>query len=318
MKAGSMKAGSMKALRAHRRGGPETLVYEDAPRPSAGPGEVVVAVAAAAITFAELDWDLTWQTRSGDDRTPTIPSHEMCGTVAEIGPGENPLSVGDRVYGLIPFDRDGAAAEFVATTVDDVALAPASVSDVEAAVLPLAAMTAWQALVDHAKVEPGEHVVVLGGAGGVGVYSVQLAAVLGARVTATAIPEDADFVRSLGAGRTIDIATEGLDSLTDVDVVIDTIGGDVLAAAYGIIRVDGRLVTLGGPPATEEARARSVNATFFVVEPTRADLVALAALVDDGSLRPVLSQTFRLADGRAAFASGPLPRPPGKTVLIVP
>ena len=155
-----------------------------------------MAVAAAAITFAELDWDLTWQTRSGDDRTPTIPSHEMCGTVAEIGPGGNRLSVGDRVYGLIPFDHDGAAAEFVATAADDVALAPASVSDVEAAALPLAAMTAWQALVDHAKVEPGEHVVVLGGAGGVGVYSVQLAAILGARVTATAIPADADFVRA--------------------------------------------------------------------------------------------------------------------------
>ena len=106
--------------------------------------------------------------------------------------------------------------------------------------------------------------------------------------------------------------------MTDVDVVIDTIGGDVLAAAYRMVRVDGRLVTLGGPPAAEEARARGVDATFFVVEPNRDDLVALAALVDDGSLRPVLSQTFRLADGRAAFESGPLPRPPGKTVLTVP
>jgi NADPH:quinone reductase-like Zn-dependent oxidoreductase len=307
----------MKALRAHSRGGPESLVYEEAPRPSAGQGEVVVAVAAAAITFAELSWDLTWQTLSGEDRTPTIPSHELCGTVVELGPGVDQLSVGDRIYGLIPFDRNGAAAEFVATGADELALAPVSATDVEAAVLPLAAMTAWQALAGHAKVEPGEHVLVLGGAGGVGVYAVQLAAELGARVTATAIPADADFILGLGARRTIDVATEGLGSLSDVDVVIDTIGGDVLAAAYGVVRLGGRLVTLGGPPSDDRARAYGVEAIFFVVEPSRDDLVVLAGLVDDGSLRPVLSQTFALADGRTAYESGPLPRPPGKTALTV-
>ena len=175
--------GSMMALRAHARGGPERLVYEQAPVPSAGPGEVLIAVHAAAITFAELTWDLEWTTLDGKDRTPVIPSHEMSGTVARLGAGVAGVAAGDEVIGLVDFDRDGAAAEYVVMAGASLAAKPRSLSHVAAATLPLAALTAWQALADHAALRPGEQVLVQGGAGGVGIFAVQLAAILGGHVT---------------------------------------------------------------------------------------------------------------------------------------
>ncbi|MEP6481585.1 MAG: alcohol dehydrogenase catalytic domain-containing protein [Rhodoglobus sp.] len=164
----------MKALRAHHRGGAETLVYEDAPVPVAGAGEVLVRVHAAGITFSELGWDETWRAESGDDRTPIIPAHEVSGVVEAVGDGVSHFAQGDEVYGRIGFNRNGAAAEYVAAPASDLALRPVSVSHVESATLPLAALTAWQALFDHAHVQPHEHVLVLGGAGGVGSFAVQL------------------------------------------------------------------------------------------------------------------------------------------------
>jgi len=305
----------MMALRAHARGGPEQLVYESAPVPVPGPGEALVAVHAAAITFAELTWDESWTTRDGRDRTPVIPSHEMSGTVASLGPGTDGVAVGEAVYGLIDFDRDGAAAEYVTVPAADLAARPRSVSDVEAASLPLAALTAWQALVDHAALEKRERVLVQGGAGGVGNYVVQLAAILGGTVTATGRTGQRDFV--LGLGATSFVAT-GETVPDGFDVVIDTVGGAVLDASYALTRRGGRLVTLGAPPSADKAAALGVHATFFIVAPDAAELAKLAALVDEGKLRPVISQVFPLRDGRQAFESAARPHPPGKTVLTVP
>ena len=185
--------GTMMALRAHARGVPGQLVYEQAPALSAGPGEALIAVHAAAITFAELTWDLEWTTRDGADRTPVIPSHEMSGNVAGLGDGVAGLAVGDEVIGLVDFDRDGAAAEYVILPAVGLAAKPQSLSHVAAATLPLAALTAWQALADHAALHPGEQVLVQGGAGGVGMFAVQLAAILGGHVTATGRSTDAGF-----------------------------------------------------------------------------------------------------------------------------
>jgi len=310
---------TMMALRAHARGGPEQLVYESAPVPVPGPGEALVAVRAAAITFAELTWDESWTARDGRDRTPVIPSHEVSGTVAALGPdadgGTDGIAVGEEVYGLIDFDRDGAAAEYVTVPAADLAARPRSVSDVEAASLPLAALTAWQALVDHAALDKGERVLVQGGAGGVGNYTVQLAAILGGTVTATGRAGQRDFV--LGLGATSFVAT-GEATPDGFDVVIDTVGGPVLDASYALTRRGGRLVTLGAPPSADKAAALGVHATFFVVAPDAAELAKLAGLADEGKLRPVISQVFPLRDGRQAFESATKPHPPGKTVLTVP
>jgi NADPH:quinone reductase-like Zn-dependent oxidoreductase len=313
---GPATADTMMARRAHARGGPEQLVYEQAPAPRPGPGEALVAVSAAAITFAELTWDLSWTTKDGRDRTPVIPSHEMSGTVAAIADG---VTVGDEVYGLIDFDRDGAAAEYVAVPASELAAKPRSISHAQTATLPLAALTAWQALVDYAAAEPGERVLVHGGAGGVGAFAVQLAAILGGHVTATGRSGDADLVRNLGA-ETFISSEDGVrpDQMTEgFDVIVDTVGGAVLEASYGLMRADGRLVTLGAPPSQERAKEFGVHAMFFVVTPDPNVLAELAKLVDDGRLRTVVSQTFPLREGRRAFESGGHPRPPGKTVLIV-
>ena len=311
---------TMMALRAHARGGPEQLVYEQAPVPEAGPGEALVEVHAAAITFAELTWDQTWMTLDGRDRTPTIPSHEVSGTVVALGLDASGVAVGEEVYGLIDFDRDGAAAQYVTLPAADLAARPRSISHVDTATLPLAALTAWQALVDHAALKPGERVLVTGGAGGVGNYAVQLAASLGGSVTATGRAVQREFVLGLGASTfdSTDGASPAEASREDgFDVVIDTVGGGVLDASYGLARRGGRLVTLSAPPDADKAAALGVQATFFVVAPDATELAHLAGLVDDGRLRPVLSQTFPLRDGRQAFQSATVPHPPGKTVLIV-
>jgi NADPH:quinone reductase-like Zn-dependent oxidoreductase len=308
---------TMMALRAHARGGPERLVFEEAPVPVPGPGEALVAVHAAAITFAELTWDQSWTTSDGRDRTPVIPAHEVSGTVAKVGSAVDGVSVGEEVYGLIEFDRDGAAADFVTVPAAHLAASPKSVSQAATATLPLAALTAWQALVDHADLKPGERVLVQGGAGGVGVYAVQLAAVLGGIVTATGRERQRDFVLGLGA-TTFVAASEGeAAGSPGFDVVIDTVGGAALDDSYGLARSGGRLVGVSAPPSAERAAASGVQAMFFIVEPDAAELTRLAGLVDEGRLRPVISQTFPLSAGRQAFESATRPHPPGKTVLIV-
>jgi NADPH:quinone reductase-like Zn-dependent oxidoreductase len=309
---------TMMALRAHARGGPEQLVYERAPVPSAGPGEVLIAVHAAAITFAELTWDLEWTTRDGKDRTPVIPSHEMSGVVAGLGAGVTGLAAGDEVIGLVDFDRDGAAAEYVVMPAASLGAKPPSLSHVAAATLPLAALTAWQALVDHAAVQPGERVLVQGGAGGVGIFAVQLAAILGGHVTATGRSADSSLVRDLGAEHFIG-AEPGHpgEAAGGFDVVIDTVGGAVLDGSYSLLREGGRLVTLGAPPDQDLAARYKIRAMFFVVEPDAGELARLAELADAGRLQTVISQTFPLAEGPAAFESGSGARRPGKTVLVV-
>lgn len=309
---------TMMALRAHRRGGPEALSYEQAPRPAASAGEVLIQVNAAAITFAELTWDETW-TRNGVDRTPTIPSHEVSGVISEIGAGVEGFAVGTQVYGLIPFDRNGAAAEFVTVAAHLVAAKPATVDHVAAAATPLAALTAWQALLEHAKCRSGEKVLVHGGAGGVGGFAVQLASSLGAHVTATTRVQDAPLVLGYGAERIIDFQTEQFDAdAAAYDIVIDTVGGSTLDRSFGVLRQGGRLITLQSPPSQERAEQFDVKATFFVVKPDRAQLASIAAMVDNGKLRVTIAETFALRDGQQAFLSAGLPnRRPGKTVLRV-
>jgi NADPH:quinone reductase-like Zn-dependent oxidoreductase len=307
----------MTALRAHRRGGPEVLVVERAPVPVPAAGEVLVSVRAAAITFDELTWDETW-TRDGVSRIPVIPSHEVSGVICETGSEVTDFKSSDEVYGLIRFDLDGAAAEFVAVPAADLAAKPSTVSHTRAAALPLAGLTALQALVDHAAVQPGEAVLVHGGAGGVGALTVQLAAILGARVTATVRSDARELVSGFGAQRVIDVRTEAFDETGGYDVVVDTVGGQTLDRSFGVLRRGGRLVTLSAPPPVGKADEYGVTATFFIVVPNRAQLAELAALVDGGRLHMEIAETFPLDKGREAFESGRrCDRRAGKTVIVV-
>ena len=310
---------TMKALRSHERGGPETLLYEDAPRPVPGPGEILVAVRAAAITFAELTWPETWES-GGVDRTPIIPSHEFAGIVAAIGPDVADLAVGDPVFGLAPFNRDGAAAEFVVVPADCVAKKSTDVPDDAAAAAVLPALTAWEALRDQAQVTAGQRVLILGGTGGVGAFMTQFAHAMGAEVTATISSASGEpRARELGADHVIVTPAAGVSAEEAFDVVIDTIGGEIAEWMYAAVRPGGKLVVLQQPPSQELADKYGIRALFFVVSTRRDRLEELAALIAAGGVEVAIAQTFPLAEGRAAYESGSLPKhQPGKTLISVP
>lgn len=282
-------------------------MYEEAPRPEPGPGEVLVAVKAAAITPQELTWSETW-THSSDesapDRTPIIPAHEFSGVVAATGEQVRDAAVGDEVYGLIPFTGDGAAAEFLTVRADVVAAKPTTVDHDHAAALPLAALSALQALVDHGDVLTGQQVLVQGGAGGVGSYVVQLGADLGAHVSATASAADVEFVMDLGAERVFDYQNDRFeDHLSDVDVVVDLVGGATQERSWSVLKPGGILVSLATPPDQHEADRRGVRADYFVVEPNAAELRSIAELVDRGRLTPVVDRVVPLSETRAGYAA---------------
>jgi NADPH:quinone reductase-like Zn-dependent oxidoreductase len=315
---------TMKAVRAHRRGGPEELVFEVVPRPVPGRGEVLVAVHAASITPDELTWEETWTDGSvpgGRDRTPIVPSHEMSGVVAMLGAGVTGVEVGEDVYALIPFVRDGAAAEFVSVPADLLAGKPVTVDHDTAASVPLAALTAWQALVEHAGLRGasvGQHVLVHGGAGGVGSFAVQIAAHLGARVTATARGGDREFVRGLGATDVVDYEHERLeDRVGSVDVVLDTVGGPTQTRSWELLRPGGALVSVAVPPDHVEAARHGARGVYFVVRPDRDQLETLADLVDSGRITPIVDRVMALADARAAYEGLRTEHRQGKVVLHV-
>jgi NADPH:quinone reductase-like Zn-dependent oxidoreductase len=308
----------MMALRAHERGGPERLVYEEAPLPVPGPDEVRIAVRAAAITFAELTWPETWEA-AGIDRTPVIPSHEFAGVVAELGPGVIDFAVGDSVFGIVPFNRDGAAAEFVIVPVGNIAR-KGTVSDVEAAAAVLPALTAWEALRDQTHLAAGQRILVRGGTGAVGAFVTQFAHGMGAETTVTVNSASAEArARGLGADHVV-VTTAPFEGreLHGFDVAIDAVGDDVPEWMYASVRPGGQLIVLQAPPSQELADKYGVSAVFFVVSTRRERLEELAALLAAGGVEVAIAQTFPLAAGRAAYESGSLPKPgPGKTVILV-
>ena len=309
---------TMRAVRAHARGGAEQLQLEDVPKPEPQAGEALIRVHAAGITPTELEWSETWVDRQGHDRTPTIPSHEVSGVVEELGPGVTHVVAGEEVYGLVPFDHDGAAADYVAVRARDLAPKPVTLDHSRTAALPLSALTAWQAFTEQADVHPGSHVLVHGGADGVGAFAVQIAKALGARVTATASAGDIEYVRSLGADVVIDYkATPFEEVVSDVDVVLDPIGGRTAEASLGVLNDGGSLISLAGPPAVTLPEGRDLSAEFFIVEPERSQLIELARLVDDGRLRVEVAEVFPLEDAAAAYEFGRTARRRGKVVVQV-
>jgi NADPH:quinone reductase-like Zn-dependent oxidoreductase len=316
-----MAVRTMHAVRAHARGGPETLVYEDAPRPEPAAGEALLAVHAAAVTPDELRWDATWTDSfdgTGRPRLPVIPSHEVAGVVAGTGPGVADVAVGEEVYGLIPFTYDGAAAEYVSLPADVLAAKPGNLDFAAAAALPLPALTAWQALMVHAGVRPGQHVLVHGAAGGVGTCAVQIAAAVGAQVIATASTPDRAFVAGLGAAEVVDYRTQRFeDHARDVDVVLDIVGGDTQERSWRVLRPGGVLVSVAAPVDSGQAKAHRSRGVFFIVEPDRTHLRQITRLVEAGRLAPVVDRTLPLADTRAAYEALEHAHRRGKIVISV-
>src|SRR5580704_12564073 len=287
---------------------PASLTSQNVPVPDPGPGELLVKVRATAITAGELSWPESW---------PAIPCHDLSGVVAATGNGVTGWRAGDEAYGLVGFDRPGAAAEYVTAPAADLAPKPASVDHLAAAAIPLGALTAWQALHEHAGLRPGQQVLVHGGAGGVGAYVTQLAAQHGARVTATASARDRDFVTGLGAHEVLDYTGRFEDQVRDVDVVVDPVGGATTGRSWAVLRSGGILVDIAEEPDQAKGGRDDVRSVFFVVRPDGGQLRELAGLVDKGQLRPVVSTVFELSALAEAFGSQRGSRPPGKVVINV-
>jgi NADPH:quinone reductase-like Zn-dependent oxidoreductase len=286
--------------------------------PELGTGDVLVRVAATGITPTELGWDETYQHPDGSPRIPTIPGHEVSGLVDRVAPDVGDLEPGDAVYGLADFPRDGAAAEFVAVRALNLAKKPRSIGHIEAASLPLAALTAWQALFVHGQLGAGQSVLIHAGAGGVGSLAVQLARWRGLRVFATASARDVAFVQGLGADVVIDYRAERFEDVArEMDVVFDTVGGETQERSLGVLRKDGVLVSVVSRVEPSVAAQHGVRAVYFIVEGDRPQLEEIASLVDDGTLKPIIAKVFPLARTREAFEFGAASHSPGKIVLEV-
>jgi len=300
----------MRALRVHERGGAGQLVEEEAAIPPAGIGDVLVRVHAASFTPTELGWPSTWVDRAGRDRRPSIPGHEVSGVVTALGYGTTGLAVGDAVYGLTDWYRDGSAAEYVAVEARNLARKPDTLDHRTAAALSMVALTAQQGLFEHGALAPGQVVAVLGAGGGVGTFAVQLARAAGARVLAVARPWAGDLLRELGAEVFVDLDHA---PLPEVDLIFDLIGGETLRRTCGMVRPGGTVVSaVENPPVDVNRRGR-----FFVVEPSRPQLQELGKRVVAGELRPVVGATWPLRQGREAFEAKHRGAQPGKAVLLV-
>jgi NADPH:quinone reductase-like Zn-dependent oxidoreductase len=288
------------------------MMVEERSRPEPRIGDVLIQVEAGSFTPTELQWPSTWVDRSGRDRRPVIPGHEVSGTVVALGYGTTRLGVGDEVFGLTDWYRDGSLAEFAAVEARNLAIKPGSVSHVDAAAFPMAALTAWQALFVHAHLKAGQTVVIHGAGGGVGTMAVQLAVSAGARVIGTGKPNARDLVLQLGAEQYLDLAHDALSEVKGVDVVFDLVGGDVLHRSWPTLRPGGSLVSIVEAPNAERA---DVNTLFFVVEPNREQLTELARRIDTESLRPVVGSVGALSDGPRLWAEKIAGVVPGKVVL---
>lgn len=308
----------MKAIRIHGRGGPDHLVYEDAPQPHPGPDQVLVRVYATGIIANELKWDETYQTAAGPSALP-IPGRDLAGVIEEVGPSVTTLVRGAPVFGMLGYGRDGAEAEYALALPDELAPKPSRLDYVQAAAVPLSALTAWQALFDQGHLAAGQTVLIHGGAGGVGVFAVQLAHWARAHVITTASERNRDLARELGADETIDYATTRFEErVQGVDVVFDTVGGETLERSWQVIKPGGALVSIASPPPPAESMKRQdVRFSYFIVEPNRAELVQIGALIDAGQVRPIVDKVFPLDQARLAYEQAAHGHARGKIVLQV-
>jgi NADPH:quinone reductase-like Zn-dependent oxidoreductase len=308
---------TMKAIRVHRFGGLDSLVAEDVPRPTPGDREVLLRVKAAGVG----PWD-AW-IRSGRSVLPqplplTLGS-DIAGTVEAVGPGVRQFTIGDAMFGATNARFTGGYAEYAAASATMLARMPRGLGFIEAASVPIVACTAWQMVFEHGAVDATKRVLVLGGAGNVGAYVVQLARRVAGEVVATASADDAEYVRELGADRVIDVRSGRLeDGLDDVDVVLDTIGGDTQDRAFAVLKPRGILVSAVSEPDQAKAARHGVRAFFFLVEVSTRRLEDIAALIESGELRTSVGDILPLDAARLAHEMlAGTPHKRGKIVLAV-
>jgi NADPH:quinone reductase-like Zn-dependent oxidoreductase len=292
----------MKAIRLHERGGAEKLMWEEAPMPVLRQGDAMVKVLASGITRNELTWLPTYTDENGSSRLPTIPGHELCGIVSAVSPDVTVVRPDDVIYGLTSFFRDGTAAEYVAVRAADLAPKPETLDAYQAAAVPLAALTAWQALFDHGELKSGQRVLIHGAAGSVGTLAVQLAHWCGAEVVAATSATNLSLVCDLGAHQALDYnAAPFEDQVRDIDVVFDTIGQDIQYRSWRVLKAGGILVTIAGESITIPADVRDKRGVFFIVRSDRQQLVQIGQLIDQHIVQPVIAAIIPIDQAREAF-----------------
>jgi NADPH:quinone reductase-like Zn-dependent oxidoreductase len=303
----------MKAIVVTEEGaGTAGMTLAERPEPQPAINDVVVEVHASGFVPTELTWTSTWTDRLNRDRTPSIPGHELAGVVTALGYGTTGVSVGQRVFGLTDWSRDGTLAEYAAVEARNLAPLPGDVDFTVGASLPISGLTAWQGLFQHARLQPGQRVLAHGAAGAVGTMVTQLAREAGAHVIGSGRAADRQKALDFGAMEFVDLENDRLEEVGEVDVVFDVIGGDIQKRSAGVIRAGGTLVTVVGPP---EARPADGVAIDFVVESDRAQLREIVQRVRDGRLRTNIGNVATLDDAVAAL--NPTERSNGKTIIRV-
>lgn len=308
----------MKAVRIHQYGGLEVLTYEDAPRPTPAPGEALIRVHAAGVN--PVDWKVRIGRLQGrvHHHLPLILGWDVAGVVEALGTGVTNIKVGDAVYARPDIARDGAYAEYIVVRAAELALKPQSIDFIHAAAVPLSALTAWQSLFDAAQLTQGQSVLIHAGAGGVGHYAIQLARWKSARIITTATQRNAEFVRGLGANEVIDYTTTRFeDAAKDVDVVFDTVGGDVYPRSFQALKKGGVIVSLLNQPDEMLTRQYGVRAAYVFVQPHAAQLTQIATLIDEGIIKPHVEMVLPLSEARRAHELIEKGHTRGKIVLHI-
>ena len=275
-------------------------------------GDVIVQVHASGFTWDELSWPSTWTDRQDRDRTPSIPGHELAGVVTALGYGTTGLSVGQRVFGLTDWNRDGTLAEYVAVEARNLAPLPGDVDFTVGAAVVMSGLTAWQALFEHGRLRTGQSVLVHGAAGVVGSMATQLAREVGAYVIGTGRADARQTALDFGAQEFVDLENDALEDIGGVDLVLDVFGGDIVKRSAGLIRAGGTLVTIAGPTEVRPPNGLTVD---FVVVPDRIQLNELVQRVREGRLRTYIGAISTLDDAIATFNS--TKRTKGKTIIRV-
>jgi NADPH:quinone reductase-like Zn-dependent oxidoreductase len=288
------------------------MTLAERPEPEAAGNDVLVEVHASGFTPGELTWPGTWTDRLGRDRTPSIPGHEVAGVVSALGYGTRGLTIGQRVFGLTDWTRDGTLAEYVAVEARNLAPLPGDVDFAAGASLPISGLTAWQGLFVHGRFQAGQSILVHGAAGGVGSMVTQLAREVGAYVIGTGRAADRQTALDFGAHEFVDLDNDALEAVGGVDLAFDVIGGDIGKRSAGLVRPGGMLVTIAGPP---EVQPKDGLAVDFVVEADRAQLGEVVQRVRDGRLRTNIGQVADLDGAVSAF--NPTERVKGKTIIRV-
>lgn len=306
----------MKAVRIHEFGDSDVLTLEDAPKPQVHDGEILIKVRAASINPVDC------KIRSGsfkkvDTKLPATLGRDVAGVVEAVGKGVTETKAGDDVYAFLSYDS-GGYAEYAIAKPQEVAPKPVAVDFVHAAAVPLAAITAWQGLFDHGKLQVGQRVLIHGASGGVGHYAVQFAKAKGATVFATAGKEDATMLRQIGADEVIDYKNERFeDKARDIDLVLDLVGGDTQRRSWAVLKPGGRMISTLEQPSAEQARARHAEGKVFMAQAKAEQLREIGRLIDADKVTVLVEKTLPLAKAKEAHDTLENQHVRGKVVLTV-